>query len=36
MAKGISNFTIAKGFEEIEDEDIKNNFVGGLSLKLHE
>ena len=26
MAKGISNFTIEKAFEEMEDEDIQNNF----------
>ena len=36
MAKGISNFTTEKAFEEMEDEDIQNNFGGGLSLKLHE
>ena len=36
MAKGISNFTIEKAFKEMEDEDIKNNFVRGFSLKLHE
>ena len=31
MAKGISNFTIEKALKEMEDEDIKNNFVGVFS-----
>ena len=28
MSKGISNFQIEKALENINDEDINNNFVG--------
>ena len=34
MAKGISNFKIAKVFKEMEDEDIKNNFVAVFPLNF--
>ena len=30
MSSGISDFQIEKAFENIEDEDIENNFVGVL------
>ena len=34
MAKGISNFKIEKVFKEMEDEDIKNNFVAVFPLNF--
>ena len=33
MSSGISNFNTEKKFENIGDDDIKNNFVGVFSVE---